>query len=141
MQRNITLLYAAILIFLVHSNYAKVYAALCCFTLLYVALRCFMLFTLLFTVWLRCQILINLHNNVITLLQRKLRCIMHTLLKKSTLYPSHMSNIGLKCFSDQDLLICLDRFNIFVKFSKISELTITNFMKEINSTPGVYSIF
>ena len=42
MQRNITLLYAAILIFLVHSNYAKVYTALCCFTLLYVALRCFM---------------------------------------------------------------------------------------------------
>ena len=59
---------------------------------------------------------------------------------KNQLYtPSHMSNIGLKCFSDQDLSISLDRFNIFVKFSKISELTITNFMKKINSTPGVYS--
>ena len=39
-----------------------------------------------------------------------------TTLKNQLYTPSHMSNIGLKCFSDQDLSICLDRFNLVVKF-------------------------
>ena len=54
-----------------------------------------------------------------------------TTLKNQLYTPSHMSNICLKCFSDQNFSIALVRFNKFVKFSKISELTITKILKKL----------
>jgi len=48
--------------------------------------------------------------------------------------PSHISYIGLKCFSELELSIALTRFIIFVTLPKISELTINFFKKEID--PG-----
>ena len=52
-----------------------------------------------------------------------------------------MSNIGLKCFSDQGLSIALVRFNIFFIISNISEFTIKK-IKKINIYPrGTIQIF
>ena len=44
-------------------------------------------------------------------------------------------------FRPGPLSICLDGFNIFVKFSKISELTITIFLEKGNRHRGSIRIF